>query len=79
MTGYPEQNIVRIGTEERCFRLLDDAQGRKTIRIALHPRDSHKALEDQLVMIRELNDQGYTILLYGDLIQKLQHAPYTTI
>jgi predicted deacetylase len=79
LTGYPEQNIVRIRTEDRRFRLLDDAQGRKMIRIALHPRDSHKALEDQLAMIRELSDQGYTILLYGDLIQKLQHAPYTTI
>jgi CBS domain-containing protein/predicted deacetylase len=79
LTGYPEQNIVRIGTEERCFRLLDEEQGRKMIRIALHPRDSHRALEYQLAMIRKLKDQGYTILLYQDLIQKLQHAPYTTI
>jgi len=79
LTGYPEQNIVRIGTEDRRFRLLDDAQGRKMIRIALHPRDSHRALEDQLAMIRELKDQGCTILLYQDLIQKLQHAPYTIV
>jgi len=79
LTGNPEQNIVRIGTEERCFRLLDDARGQKMIRIALHPRDSHRALEDQLAMIRELKDQGRIILLYQDLIQKLQHAPYTIV
>ena len=79
LTGHPDQNIVRIGTEERRFELLDDAQGRKMIRIALHPRDSHRALEDQLAMIRELKDQGRTILLYQDLIQKLQHAPYTIV
>ena len=79
LTGYPEQNIVRIGTEERCFRLLDDAQGRKMMRIALHPRDPHKVFKEQINMIRELKDQGYTILLYGDLIQKLQHARYKTI
>jgi len=79
LTGHPDQNIVRIGTEQRCFELLDDAQGRKMIRIALHPRDSHRALEDQLAMIRELKDQGYTITLYSDLIQKLQDFPYATI
>jgi hypothetical protein len=76
LTGYPQQNIVRI---DRGFRLLDDTQGRKMIRIALHPRDSHRALKDQLAMIRELKDQGFTILLYRDLIQKLQHAPYMTV
>src|SRR5712691_871223 len=79
LTGYPQQNIVRIKTEDRRFRLLDDAQGRKMIRIALHPRDSHRALEDQLAMIRELKDQGCIILLYRDLIQKLQYAPYTIV
>ena len=79
LTGYPEQNIVRIKIEDRRFRLLDDAQGRKMIRIALHPRYPHRALEDQLAMIHELKDQGYTILLYRDLIQKLQHAPYTIV
>jgi hypothetical protein len=79
LTGYPRQNIVRIRTEDRRFRLLDDEQGRKMIRIALHPRDQHRALEDQLAMIRELEDQGRTILLYRDLIQKLQHTPYTSV
>jgi predicted deacetylase len=79
LTGHPAQNIVRIGTEERRFRLLDDIQGRKMIRIALHPRDPHRAFEFQLAMVRKLRDQGYTILLYRDLIQKLQHAPYTIV
>ena len=58
---------------------LDDAQGRKMIRIALHPRDPHSALEDQMAMISKLKDQGFTILLYQDLIQKLQHAPYVIV
>lgn len=79
LTGHPEQNIVRIGTEERRFELLDDAKRRKMIRIAPHPRDPHSALKDQLEMIRELKDQGYTILLYRELIEKLQDVPYTTI
>ena len=79
LTGHPDQNIVRIGTEERRFKLLDDAERRKMIRIAPHPRDPHSALKDQLEMIRELKNQGYTIALYSDLIQKLQSVPYTTI
>jgi predicted deacetylase len=79
LTGHPDQNIVRMGTEERRFELLDDPQRRKMIRIAPHPRDPHSALKDQLEMIRELKNQGYTITLYSDLIQKLQGVPYTTI
>ena len=79
LTGHPAQNVVRIGTEERRFELLDYAQRRKMIRIAPHPRDPHSALKDQMGMIRELKNQGYTITLYSDLIQKLQTAPYTTI
>jgi predicted deacetylase len=79
LTGHPAQNIVRIGTEERRFKLLNDAQGRKMIRIAPHPRDPHKVFKEQIDMIRELKDQNYTILLYKELIPKLQDFPYTTI
>ena len=79
LTGHPAQNIVRIGTEERRFKLLDDAQGRKMIRIAPHPRDPHKVFKEQIDMIRELKDQEYTIMLYKELIPKLQDFPYTTI
>jgi predicted deacetylase len=79
LTGHPEQNVVRIGTEERRFELLDDVQKRKMIRIAPHPRDPHKVFKEQINMIRELRDQGYTIPLYRDLVQKLEDAPYTII
>jgi predicted deacetylase len=79
LTGHPAENIVRIGTEERRFKLLDDAQGRKMIRIAPHPRDPHKVFKKQIDMIRELKDQDFTILLYNELIPKLQDFPYTTI
>jgi hypothetical protein len=79
LTGHPDKNIVRIGTEERRFELLDDAQGRKMIRIAPHPRDPHEVFKEQIDMIRELKDQDYTIPLYTELIPKLQDAPYTAI
>ena len=79
LTGHPDKNIVRISTEERRFELLDDAQGRKMIRIAPHPRDPHKVFKGQIDMIRELRDQDYTIPLYKELIPKLQDAPYTVI
>jgi predicted deacetylase len=79
LTGHPDKNIVRIGTEERRFELLDDAQGRKMIRIAPHPRDPHEVFKEQIDMIRELKDQDYTIPLYKELIPKLQDAPYTAI
>jgi predicted deacetylase len=79
LTGHPDQNIVRIGTEERRFELLDDAQRRKMIRIAPHPRDPHTVFKEQIDMIRELKDQDYTILLYREFIPKLQDFPYTVI
>ena len=51
LTGHPDKNIVRIGTEERRFELLDDEKRRRMIRIAPHPRDPHSAVKDQLDMI----------------------------
>ncbi len=79
LTGNPDQNVVSIGTEEHRFKLLEDAQGRKMIRIALHPRDPHKVFNEQIDMIRELEEQDYTIPLYTELVSKLQDAPYSTI
>ena len=73
MTGHPDQNIVRIGTEERRFDPLDDKRKRRMIRIAPHPRDPHSAVKDQLDMIRELKEQGYTIILYRELIDALNN------
>ncbi len=76
-TGHPEKNIPNITRDERRFKLLDKQT--EMIRIAMHPRDPHEALKDQIDMIRKLKDQGYTILLYKDLIPKLEEAPYTII
>ena len=70
-TGYPEKNIVNISRDERCFNLLIK-QKPKVIRIALHPRDPHAALEEQKEMIRKLKDQGYRMLTYAQLILELQ-------
>ena len=79
LTGDPDQNVVRISTEEHRFNLLDDARGRKMIRLALHPRDPHKVFNEQINMIRELKEQDYTIPLYKELVSELQDAPYSNI
>lgn len=79
LTGHPDQNIVRINTEEHRFKLLEDAHGHKMIRIALHPRDPHKVFNEQIDMIRELKEQGYTIPLYKELVSELQDAPYSVV
>ena len=73
-TGHPEKNIPNIGRCDRRFKLLYH-QKLEMIRIALHPRDPYRALEDQLEMIRELKDLGCIIPLYKDLIPKLKEAP----
>jgi predicted deacetylase len=72
-TGHPEKNIPNIVRDRRRFKLLDQ-QKTGMIRIAMHPRDPHEALKDQIDMIRELKDQCYTIPLYKDLIQKLEDS-----
>jgi predicted deacetylase len=72
-TGHPEKNIPNIVRDRRRFKLLDQ-QKTGMIRIAMHPRDPHEALKDQLDMIRELKDQGYTIPFYKDLIPKLEDS-----
>lgn len=76
-TGHPEKNIPNISRDKRRFKLLDKQT--EMIRIAMHPRDPHEALDDQIEMICELKAQGYTIPLYKDLIPKLEEAPYTII
>jgi hypothetical protein len=43
--GDPEENIVNIDRNRRCIELLDQ-QKTEMIRIPLHPRDPHNALED---------------------------------
>jgi predicted deacetylase len=74
-TGHPEKNIPNIVRDRRRFKLLGQ-QKTGMIRIAMHPRDPHEALKDQIDMIRELKDQGYTIPLYNEshLIQKLEDS-----
>jgi peptidoglycan/xylan/chitin deacetylase (PgdA/CDA1 family) len=70
-TGYPEKNVVNIAKDERCFSLLIK-QNPQIIRIALHPRDPHNALEEQKHMIGRLKGLGYTMPTYGEVIAKLQ-------
>lgn len=78
LTGHPSQNMTKIGTEEKRFRFLNGAKCKhKMIRIALHPRDPHKAFKDQLTMISELKHEAYRFLRYRDLVLKLQDTTYT--
>lgn len=69
-TGHPDKNIPNIARDGRNFKILEKKT--EMIRIALHPRDPRQALEEQKAMIRELKDDEYAILLYKDLIQKLE-------
>ena len=69
-TGYPEKNIINVGKDERCFKLLMEEEP-QIIRIALHPRDPHQALKEQKEMICELKDKGYRMLTYTELVPKL--------
>ena len=72
-TGYPEQNIVNIVKDEKSFNRLIK-QKPNIIRIALHPRDPHGALEEQKQMICQLKDLGYIMPTYTELVHKLQQA-----
>jgi hypothetical protein len=75
-TGYPEKNIVNIVKDEERFNHLIE-QNTHMLRIALHPRDPHSALEEQKRMIGRLKYLGYVMLgyvmpTYGDLMHKLR-------
>ena len=72
-SGYPEKNIVNVTKDKKSFdRLIK--QKPNIIRIALHPRDPHNALEEQKQMICQLKDLGYMMPTYMELVHKLQQA-----
>lgn len=77
-TGYPEKNIVNVDRNRRRFKLLIK-QTPQIIRIALHPRDPHQALEEQKEMIHILKDQGYRMPIYNELISKLREMPFSSL
>jgi hypothetical protein len=78
-TGYPEKNIVNIAKDERCFNLLIK-QNPDIIRVALHPRDPHNALEDQKQMMNKLRDIGYIMRTYKEIIPELQEGtPFSSL
>jgi predicted deacetylase len=76
-TGYPEKNIVNVGTDERVFK-LQVKERPQIIRIALHPRDPAEAIKDQKQMISTLIDSGYEIPTYTGLMPKLEELVHTT-
>jgi predicted deacetylase len=71
--GDPKKNLINIGRMRRRFKRL--IQKAELIRIALHPRDPIHSLNDKKEMILQLQDHGYKILHYRQLISKLQMRP----
>jgi predicted deacetylase len=69
-TGHPRKNIINIARNRRRFKVLS-RQKPKVIRIALHPRDPHQALQEQKEMIVKLKDEGYIIPTYSRLTSEL--------
>jgi predicted deacetylase len=76
-TGYPQKNIVNVSRDKKRFKLLIKEEP-QIIRIALHPRDPHQALEEQKEMIYELKDRRYKMVTYMELIPKLQGVSLST-
>jgi hypothetical protein len=72
-TGYLEKNIVNIARDDRSSKLLIEEKP-YIIRIALHSRDPHTALEEEKQMIIELKDRGYMVPTYIEIINKLQET-----
>ena len=70
-TGQPEKNIVNMEKDGKRFDILLK-EDPKIIRIALHPRDPHGALDQQKEMINHLKDKNYQIINYQDLLHILQ-------
>jgi predicted deacetylase len=70
-TGYPEKNTINIRIDENRFQHLVAPES-SIIRVALHPRDPNEALSEQKDMISRLQEEGYIVPLYSELIQKLQ-------
>ncbi|HEY6535594.1 MAG TPA: DUF2334 domain-containing protein, partial [Candidatus Nitrosocosmicus sp.] len=69
-TGFAERNLVNIEIDRKRFdKLLKEEPA--IIRIALHPRDPHDALNQQLDMVNQLKKENYQIINYRDLIQRL--------
>jgi hypothetical protein len=46
------------------------------VRIALHPRDPYRAIEDQKGMISKMKDTGYQFLTYSELVPRLETKKY---
>jgi predicted deacetylase len=69
-TGHPRKNIINIGRNRKRFKVLAREKP-EVIRIALHPRDPHQALQEQKEMIVKLKDEGYVIPTYSQLTSQL--------
>jgi predicted deacetylase len=68
--GDREKNIVNIDKNMRHFRRLIN-HNENLVRIALHPNDPTRSLEDQKEMILELQNHGYKTLRYSQLIRTI--------
>ena len=65
-TVHPRKNVISIVKDRRRFKLVAKRKP-KVIRIALHPKDLHDALQKQREMIVKLKDKSYIALTYSQL------------
>jgi predicted deacetylase len=68
-TGIERASRVFLDINKMTYR-QKVLQNVKMVRIAIHPRDPLRALQDQIEMIKGLKDINYNFLNYGD-IEKL--------
>jgi predicted deacetylase len=72
-TGHPEKNTINVIIDEARFEDIIN-QDPTIVRIALHPRDPHQALNEQKDMIERLIDKGYAIPRHAEVIPILQKS-----
>jgi predicted deacetylase len=64
--GLPQANQLFLGINKRRYKekVMANTQ---MVRIAIHPKDSENALQDQKEMINGLKDINYNFLTYNDI------------
>ena len=65
--GSPKMNALLVPINRRAYRnkVMHNCQ---LIRIAIHPKDDNRALDDQVEMIKGLKQANYNFLRYNDVV-----------
>jgi predicted deacetylase len=73
--GDEQRNIVNVERNRTRLNLMIKEKS-EIVRIALHPRDPYRAIEDQKGMISKMKDTGYQFLTYSELVPRLETKKY---